>query len=102
MTTTIEALEQRVAALEKQLCELCPLDGGANSTETPEQFLARIMTEARHDKMLLQPHLAELRHKLGVGDTPVPVEQLEELWLQAGIKPEECVLSRGIQGMREE
>jgi hypothetical protein len=99
--TTLEALEQRVAALENQMVQKTNLLS-KNGEEDPHAYLHRVMEQARQDLPRMQQHWQEVFRAMGVTGEPISAEQVQELWKQAGIKPEDCLLSKGIREMREE
>jgi hypothetical protein len=94
MATTIEDLEKRVAALERELRYLRRELGIWTPGETPE--------EAAESQAAVDAAWARVKEQLGIQGEPIGAEKLQAMMLAEGIKPEENILSRGIIEMREE
>jgi hypothetical protein len=94
MATTIEELEKRVAALERELRYLRREFGIWTPGETP--------AEARESQAEVDAAWARVKEELGIHGDPIGPEKLQERMLASGIKPEDNLLSRGIIEMREE
>jgi hypothetical protein len=102
MAATLEDLEQRVARMESELARLQRLVEQPPRDETPAQRGARLMAEARRGKAQLQRSMARAFQEMGIQGPPVPPEKLRELIAECGVQPEDNMISRGINEMREE
>jgi hypothetical protein len=92
MSTTIEELEKRVAALERELDEL---------RETMRIWTEPLLeTEEQQAEALAV--WERVKQQMGIRGEPIGAEKLQERMLASGIKPEDNILSRGIIEMREE
>jgi hypothetical protein len=101
MATTLEALEQRVAALERAVARLQPPP--PPSDETPQQRLQRSLRENTVDQAAMNAAWDRLFEKLGITDLkPIGAEQLQAMQLAEGLDPNDNAASRGIIEMREE
>ena len=94
MTTTLEELEKRVAALERELSYLRQVLGIWTPGETPVEA-----TRAQAEEAAAWERVKE---QMGIHGEPIGAEKLQQRMLASGIKPEENLLSRGIIEMREE
>jgi hypothetical protein len=94
MATTIEELEKRVAALERELRYLRQELGIWTPGETP--------AEAEESQAELKALWERVKEQMGIRGEPIGVDKLREMMLAEGIKPEENILSRGIIEMRAE
>jgi hypothetical protein len=94
MTTTMEELEKRVAALERELNYLRQELGIWTPGETP--------AESERAQAEVEAAWARVKEELGIHGEPIGAEKLRERMLASGIKPEDNILSRGIIEMREE
>jgi hypothetical protein len=94
MTTTIEELEKRVVALEREVSYLRQQLG----IWTPGQTLV----ESERDHEEIKAIWARVLEQLGIHGEPIGAEKLRERMLASGIKPEDNMLSRGIIEAREE
>lgn len=103
MATTLEALEQRVAELEQQIVELRERASGSNGQPPPSGFLQHMLAKAAAERPMLIELSKKVLAEMGIPEMePIPIEELHALMLKEGIKPEECLFSRGIREMREE
>jgi hypothetical protein len=102
MATTLEELEQRLAALEQEVNRLRdwakpPLD------ETAAQQGARMLRESQAHRDVFVAGWDKFMEHLGLlGLQPVGPEKLQEMMLADGINPEDNSFSREIIAMREE
>jgi 3-methyladenine DNA glycosylase/8-oxoguanine DNA glycosylase len=102
MATTIEELEQRVAALEAEVAIFRQLLVPSGN-ETPAERGARAILMARLSHPAAVAILDEVKKQLGIEHVkPVGAEKLQEMMREAGIKPEDNEFSREIIRMREE
>ena len=92
MTTEIEELAKRVAALEREVSSLRQQLG----ILTPGQ------TRAQSEHEEIKAIWARALEQMGIRGEPIGAEKLQALMLAEGIKPEDNILSRGIIEMREE
>jgi hypothetical protein len=101
MTTTIAELEQRVAALERELSSLRHLI---------ETRLTKVIPAADGDEEQdyernheeLAAGWKRFMEETGIRGKPIGAEALQARILASGIKPEDNAFSRGIIEMREE
>jgi hypothetical protein len=91
MATTLAELEQRVAALERELSSLRQILEAWTSGE--------LLLEDAHGQAEAWERVKE---QMGIRGEPIGAEKLQQMMLAEGIKPEENILSRGIIEMREE
>jgi len=102
MAATLEELEKRVTALERELAvlrqQLPPLTGtGRLGDEVP------MIREARAMQPILSAITAKAFAEMGIPDAPpVSIEELRRMMIECGVKPEDNVFSREIIAMREE
>jgi hypothetical protein len=101
VATTLEKLEQRLAAVEEELRQL-RLQFNASATGTTAKSWAELRAQSRREKPLLRALIARAYEKMGITGTPVPPQQLREMMAADGIREEDNLFSRGIQEMREE
>jgi hypothetical protein len=96
MATTLEALEQRVQALENRLAAMAPPATSTNGLDIP------IFREADRQQAAVTKAAETAFKKMGIDVQPVGAEKLQEMMIAAGIRPEENIASREIIAMREE
>ena len=110
MATTIERLKEKLARVQQELAEVsAALDELAASpgttTEAPVP-LDKVLLKGMHysDPATLLPLIDEAYRKMGIEITqPAPTaEEVQELMLREGVRPEDNILSRGIIEAREE
>ena len=92
MTTTIEELEKRVAALERELRDVRQI----------LQVWTEPMLETEEQQAEALAVWERVKEEMGIRGEPIGAEKLQQMMLAEGIKPEENILSRGIIDMREE
>jgi hypothetical protein len=110
MAATIEMLKQKIAHLQEGLAEVsAALDdlGGvsANSRSAPETAAQNPLAGVRFsDPKALLPLLDKAFVEMGIDVTqPAPTpEEVQQLMLREGIRPEDNILSRAIIEAREE
>jgi hypothetical protein len=94
MASTLIDLEQRVAALERELSSLRQiLEAWTSGEMLLEDEKAQEEAEAAWERV---------KEEMGIRGEPIGAEKLREMMLARGIKPEDNMLSRGIIEMREE
>lgn len=101
MATTIAELEQRVAALERELSSLRQLIEARLTKEIPADADADIQDFDRNHEEFAAGW-ARFMKEAGISGTPIGAEALRARMLASGIKPEDNAFSRGIIEMREE
>jgi hypothetical protein len=103
MSTTLEALERRVAALEGELAVLRRrLDSIPQAGESPVERGFRMMREARASQPAISAAVEEVYRALGITGEPVSPEEVQRMMIAEGIRPEDNAFSREIKAMREE
>lgn len=102
MATTLEELERRVAALERELAALRPQPRPA---PVPGRFGDDIpmIREARALQPILDVITAKAFAQMGItGEPEMSLEELRRSMEANGVKPEANLFSRDIIAMREE
>lgn len=102
MTTALEGLERRVAALESEVAELRQLLAGQSTAETPAERGVYPRSEAEVNQAALSAGVAKAFAEMGISGEPIAAEKLQEMIRRCGVKPEDNEFSRGIIAMREE
>ena len=103
MSTTLDQLESRLAALEQEMAELRELVIPKSTEEMAAERGARTLAQAKRDKLRLKALAEEVFAKMGIPKLPpVPPEQLRAMMAADGVKAEDNIFSRGIMEMREE
>ena len=106
MTATLEEVRRKLVDIQAQLAEVTEAVAELGKTpRAPATSPARGWppSDAWADKQPLREAFDELMRQMGIEDTqPIPAEELQERMLRHGIKPEDCILRRGIIEMREE
>jgi hypothetical protein len=107
MATTVEELKQRMEQLEREVTslreivnELQPAVDGLPPIRTRE-WLPGIRVI---DGESARAHIDRAFEKMGIDVTQpaLSAEEIQQLMLQEGVRPEDCILSRGIIEAREE
>jgi hypothetical protein len=102
MATTLEKLEKRVAALERELAALRPRPQPAPTTGRFGDDIPMIR-EARAMQPLLDTITAKVFAEMGItGEPEMSIQELRRSMEEHGVKPEENSASREIIAMREE
>jgi hypothetical protein len=103
MSETLESVERRLAAVERELADvkerLLLLTPGE---EAPAGRNVRMLREARLDQAALAVTAQEVFAALGISREPVEAEAAQQRMLAEGVRPEDNIFSRGILEMREE
>jgi hypothetical protein len=110
MAVTIEMLKQKIAHLQQELAEVSaaldelagpPTESEAEPAVSPPDPLAGIRFA---DPKALLPLLDQAFAEMGIDVTqPAPTpEEVQQLMLREGVKPEDNILSRAIIEAREE
>src|SRR5262249_39618006 len=94
MAITIEELEKRVAALEREVSSLRQ----ALELGTPGEPLL----ESDREQAEALAAWERVKEQLGIHGKPIGAKKLRERMVASGIKPEDNILSRGIIEAREE
>jgi hypothetical protein len=92
MTTTMEELDKRVAALERELSNLRQM----------LEVWTEPMLETEEQQVEALAVWERVKEQMGIRGEPIGAENLQAMMLAEGIKPEENILSRGIIEAREE
>jgi len=96
---TLEILEQRLAALEREVAEL---KAALPRPSTPESPGARMIREAEESHEAVVAAWNKVMEDLGIRGEPIGAKKLREMLIAHGIKPEDNEFSREIIAMREE
>jgi uncharacterized small protein (DUF1192 family) len=101
---TQETLEQRLAALEREVAQLkSRLTRDASAQDATEESLgARLMRESKEGHADFVAGWRAFIEALGIKREPVGAKKLREMLLKAGINPEDNEFSRGTIAMRGE
>jgi hypothetical protein len=102
IATTLESLEQRLGALEREVARLRQLLEPRSAVETPAERGARLLREARASQAALSAVTAKVYAEMGITGEPVGAEKLQQMMIDAGVNPEDNSASRQIIAMREE
>jgi hypothetical protein len=102
MATTLEALEQRVAALEHQVAELRHASDDNGSMRPARPSYARLVAQWRTEKAQVQQRSEEVFTQMSIAGEAVPAEHLRAMLKSQGVDPKTLNLSGGIVEMREE
>lgn len=102
MSTTLENLQLRVVKLEQEIATLKQRLEGEPPAETPANRGQRLLDQAQRSKPFQKAAAAQAFAQMGIDQSPVPPEQLRQMMAASGIRPEDNLLSRGIQELREE
>ncbi len=102
MAVPLEMLKEKIAHIQQELAEVsAALDEMATAQPaTKPNPLAGIKFA---DKEPLRKAFDELFARMGISHVkPIGAEELQKRMMAAGVKPEDCIGSRGIIEMREE
>src|SRR5438105_287579 len=100
MTTTVAELEQRMAALEREMRSLRQLVGARPTEETPAEAGAQMLGEDEESQAELTAGWARAMEEMGIRGEPIGAEALQARMIANGIKSEDNAFSRGIIEMR--
>jgi len=102
MSTTIEALEQRLAAVEQDLAQLRLQLVRWPADESSAELGARLLREAALEQPKIAAGWRKAMEEMGISGEPVGIEKLHEMMLAAGVDPNDNAFSREIIAMRDE
>jgi hypothetical protein len=102
MSATLEIIEQRLEALEREVVELRRLLSPAVCSESPAERGARLLREAAGSQGVIEVGFARALKEMGIEGTAIGAENLRQRLAAAGFKAADNEMSRGIIGMREE
>lgn len=102
MAVTLEEVEKRLAALEREVAALRQLLERQPVSETPAERGARLLREARANQAGISAAVAKAFAEMGITGTPIGAENVQKMVAACGFKPEDNEFSRGIIAMREE
>ena len=99
MAITLQVLEQRLTALEREMADL-----KAEFARSPNCATrgARLIQEAQGQHAAVVAAWRKFMEELGIQGEPIGAKKLREMLLQQGINPEANEFSREIIAMREE
>lgn len=72
------------------------------SEESPAERGAKLLREARLNQDRIAAAWAAAIEEVGISDEPISAEELQKMFAECGIRPEDNEFSRGIIEMREE
>jgi hypothetical protein len=102
MPSTLEELEKRVEALEREVTTLRAQAASRPAEETAAERGARMLREARANQAALSAAVARAFAEMGITGEPVGHEKLQEMMLACDVNPEDNASSREIIAMRKE
>ena len=102
MTTNMADLEKRVVALEQGMAFLEKSVADISGRITPAERGARLLAQARLDKVRLMAVATLAFEQMGAVQEAVPPEQLRAQMAACGVKAEDNLFSRGIRELRDE
>jgi len=100
MAATLEDLEKRVAAIEQELA-MWRLADSANA-ETPAERGARLWEQSLLEQPQITAAWEKAMEEIGISGEPISAEELQKMFADCGVNPENNEFSRGIIEMREE
>ena len=100
MSETLEILEQRLAAVERELADV--RERLRVLTPGEEAPGVRLLRQARRNQSALALTAQEVFASLGISAEPVEAEEAQRRMLAEGVRPEDNAFSRTISEMREE
>jgi hypothetical protein len=103
MSETLESVERRLAAVERELADVrVHLHLLTPGEETPAGRGTRMLHEARLNQAALAVTAQQVFAALGISPQPVAAEAAQRQMLAEGVRPEDNAFSRTIHEMREE
>jgi hypothetical protein len=99
---SIDELERRIVAVEREVSALRSLLMPPRPEETRAERGARLRREAELGQAAFEAGWNTAMEKIGVHGVPIGVQGLREMIAACGFKPEDNAFSRGIIEMREE
>lgn len=99
MAITLEVLEQRLTALEREVADLkAELVRSANSASRG----ARLIRESQAQHAAVVAAWQAVRERLGIQGQPIGAKELRQRMIAAGMNPDDNSFSRELIAMREE
>jgi hypothetical protein len=109
MATTVEELKQRMEQLEREVTSLRSavdmLDTespGGSAGALPDEWKPRRVRLSDRNEVLRHLDAAFATMGIDISRPALTGEEVQELMLREGVRPEDCLLSRGIIEAREE
>jgi hypothetical protein len=102
MAVTLEELEKRIRALEREMAALRQLLERRPAEKAPAERGARLLREARANQAVISATVARAFAELAITGQPIGAEKVQEMVAACGFRPEDNEFSRGIVAMREE
>ena len=99
---SLEELEKRMAAVERELSAMRTLLAPLRREETRAERGARLRRESELGQGAFEAGWDKAMEKMGVRGEAIGVERLRQMIADCGFKPEDNAFSRGIIEMREE
>ena len=100
MSETLESMEQRLLAVERELANV--RERLRMLTAGEEAPAVRMLREARVNQVALAVTAEMVFTNLGISSDPVDALATQQQMQAEGVRPEENAFSRGIIDMREE
>ena len=99
MDTTLQLLEQRLTALEREVADLkAELARSANSASRG----AHLVQESQAQHAAVVAAWQAVRERLGIQGQPIGAKELRQRLVAAGMNPDDNSFSRELIAMREE
>lgn len=103
MSETLEGMERRLIAVERELADIrARLRLLTSGEEARAGRNPRLLDEARGNQAALAVTAQEVFAALGISSESVEVEAAQQRMLADGVRPEDNAFSRGIIEIREE
>ncbi len=103
MSETLESVERRLVAVERELADMREhLRLLMPGEEAPAGGDIRMLRVARAKQAALAVTAQEVFASLGISTEPVEAEAAQRRMLTEGVRPEDNAFSRGILEMRDE
>jgi hypothetical protein len=102
MVVTLEELRENVGRIERELAEVRRGLDQLVAVPEPQTEKDRLPGIRWVDKASWKEWFDQWFQQIGIVVRPIGAEKLQEMMLQAGVRPEDNLLSHGIIAMREE
>jgi hypothetical protein len=102
MATPFEELEKRLTSLEQELARLRQQVEGLAPRRAMTLDDIPMIREAKATQPAITAAVTKAFAEMGITGEPVGAEKLQQMMIDAGVKPEDNIFSREIIAMREE